>query len=65
MTSSHLLSVGYDPDSGVLECEFTNGTVFQYLDVPDHVYAALMSAPSMGTFHRAQIYRSYEFRQVS
>lgn len=50
--SSDLRSVGYL--ESILEIEFHSGGLYQYHGVPEHVYNALMSAPSKGRyFHRA------------
>ena len=52
VTSSNILSIGYDEESQVLEVEFKYGGIYQYIDVPKDVYDNLMSAPSIGkTFH--------------
>ena len=34
VSSSNIAAIGYDPDSGVLEVEFTNGAVYSYSGVP-------------------------------
>jgi hypothetical protein len=64
LTSTALLSAGYDSASRVLEVEFTNGTVYQYLDVEPEAYAALLEARSKGRFFRARIQRVFEFRRL-
>lgn len=50
VTSSNLVSVGYDPQSATLEVEFYGGRIYQYFGVPEDVYQGLMSAPSKGTY---------------
>ena len=55
--SSALASVGYDRD--VLEVEFVNGSVYQYVGVPVWVYEALMMAQSYGRFNRGAHGRSH------
>jgi hypothetical protein len=50
VTSTAMLSTGYDPDSRVLEIELINGDIYQYLDVPKHVYEDLLSAESKGRY---------------
>ncbi len=64
VNSRSLQSVGYDPRPGILEIEFTNGSVYQYLDVPDTVYQELMAAPSHGTYFREQIRDRYPHRKA-
>ena len=38
VTSSNILSVGYDKEKELLEVEFHNNTVYQYLHVPNNVF---------------------------
>jgi len=53
VSSSDINSVGYDSESHTLEIEFHNGDVYQYFDVPQSTYDALMHASSHGSyFHR-------------
>ncbi len=50
VNSSNLASVGYDPNSQVLEIEFNTGRVYQYFDVPQQEYDGLMNANSHGSY---------------
>lgn len=59
VSSSHLVSVGYDEQFQTLEIEFKDGSVYQYFDVPDNVYEDLMQAPSQGKFLHAHIMNFY------
>lgn len=53
VTSSNLVSVGYDAETSTLEVEFREGRVYQYAQVSEAAHDALMEAPSMGShFHR-------------
>ena len=53
VTSSNLLSVGYDPETETLEVEFRSGGTYRYSGVPISEYQALMGAASHGSyFHR-------------
>lgn len=62
--SSTLLSVGYDRGKAVLELEFRRGAIYQYYQVPPGVYAALLSAPSKGTYFNAQIKGRFQYQRV-
>jgi hypothetical protein len=53
--SEALRSVGYDRRSRVLEVEFTSGTVYRYLGVPEPTHAALMQADSLGGYFSEHI----------
>lgn len=65
VTSSHILSIGYDPDNMILEVEFTTGAVYQYYDVPQSIYDSLMAADSHGTFLSAYVKKGgYRYAQV-
>jgi len=59
VTSSNVASVGYDPVSMTLEVEFRSGGVYQYFDVPESVYQALVGASSVGQYLNANIKNIY------
>lgn len=59
VTSSNLLSIGYDVETNTLEVEFKGGTVYQYFDVPEDEYDSLMSASSQGVYFAAHIRENY------
>ena len=63
--SSSLASIGYDAENEILEVEFLNGGVYQYLDVPSDVYQELMDANSHGVYFSANIRNNYTTRKVS
>lgn len=46
--STHLISVGYDRDTAVLEVEFNDGSIYQYENVPHGHWALLIGSPSVG-----------------
>ncbi len=49
-----LRSVGYDDSIKILEIEFQNGLVYQFLDVPPKVYADLMHSGEIGKYFYRQ-----------
>jgi hypothetical protein len=61
VSSSAISSVGYDERSAVLEVEFSSGAVYDYLQVPEKVYHALLKAPSKGSFVSRRVRDRYEF----
>ncbi len=63
--SSNIRSVGYDSNAGVLEVEFDSGDVYQYFNVPDHIYRSLMASGSHGTFLNDYIRYNYRYQKVS
>ncbi len=62
--SSSIKSVGYDPDAEILEIEFRNGGVYQYLDVPKRVYEDVINASSAGRYHTVYIKDEFRFRRI-
>jgi hypothetical protein len=62
--SRSLRSVGYDADRKVLEAEFVNDGVYQYLRVPGAMYTALMTAESKGAFFNRRIRDRYVCRKI-
>ena len=65
ITSSNLVSVGYDSENAILEVEFLSGTVYQYYLVPDKIFAGLMSARSPGQYFDAYIKKGpFKFNKV-
>jgi len=59
--SSNLASVGYNPESKILEVEFKHGGIYQYKGVPKDEYDALMNAESHGKYFAANIRNDYDF----
>lgn len=60
--SSNLASIGYDESSEILEIEFLNGGIYQYLNVPVDVYEELMNAKSHGTYFSANIRNNTSYK---
>lgn len=48
VTSSNVKSVGYDPETKRLHVEFKGGGVYEYSDVSQEKYDAMMKADSIG-----------------
>lgn len=66
LSSTNIKSVGYDSAQKVLEVEFSSGSVYQYFDVPEHIYLSLCSASSPGKFFQSSIRRAgYRFTQIT
>jgi hypothetical protein len=55
VSSSNIVSVGYDAQIQTLEIEFLNGAIYQYLIIPERLYNGLMSASSHGRYFDAYI----------
>jgi hypothetical protein len=61
VSSSNISSIGYDPDSEVLEVEFTNGAVYSYSGVPPGEYEGFTNADSKGKYLHANIKGRYSY----
>lgn len=65
VTSSNIESIGYDEPSSTLEIAFHNGRIYQYFDVPAHIYDGLMGATdSHGRFFNSHVKGCYRYAQV-
>lgn len=50
LNSTALTSVSFSFESSVLEVEFRNGLIYEYLGVSGELYEQLLAAPSHGAF---------------
>lgn len=64
VSSTNIRSIGYDPQSGILEVEFTTDEIYQYFDVPEHLYQQFLNAPSHGQFLNDYIRYNYRYQKV-
>ena len=64
VASSNIASIGYDAESATLEIEFTNGSIYQYFNVPTGLNDELMAYPSKGQFLNTYIRNSYPYSRV-
>jgi uncharacterized protein len=64
VSSSNIASIGYDENSSTLEIEFLNNSIYQYFDVPQHIYQALMQADSHGQYLAQNIKGVYRYSKI-
>ncbi|WP_454843560.1 KTSC domain-containing protein [Rahnella aceris] len=64
VSSSNINSVGFHEDEEILEIEFNNGSVYQYFDVPKHVFDDLVNAESPGGYFARNIKGIFRFSRV-
>ena len=62
--STTIASIGYDEAAQTLEVEFLNGSVYQYYNVNEEMYARLAQAPSKGQFLHYEIKNAYPYARV-
>jgi len=61
VNSSSVASIGYDSISSTLEIEYSNGSIYQYFDVPESIHIELMGSASMGKAVNTLIKQNYRF----
>lgn len=61
VSSTNIVSVGYDAENQLLEVEFISGAVYQYSSVPPGHFEGIMAAESKGSYFNAQIRNVYPF----
>ena len=62
--SSNVVSVGYDADDGILEVEFSGGSVYEYYRVPRQVFDGLFASSSPGHFVATKVKDVYQYRRI-
>ena len=65
VVSSTVKAVGYNPNAETLRIEFLNGSIYDYIGVPQLTFISMMSAPSLGSFVNAQIKPNFGTVQIS
>ena len=63
-TSTTAKHVAYYAEAHELEVHFTNGHIYVYLDVPDHIFSNLKRAASAGKFLNAYVIEKFKFRKL-
>ena len=62
--SSNLKSVGYSFENKLLEVEFQNGAIYQYVDVSAATHNSLMAAASKGGYFNQFIKDKYHTARI-
>jgi hypothetical protein len=65
MPSAVISGIKYDPATQVLRVYFVSGMVYDYKNVPPHVYDAMINSFSKGIYLNRYIKGHYEFEKVS
>lgn len=63
--SSNVAEVGYNAATNTLGVRFLNGSEYNYQDVEQDMYYALVSAPSVGKLLHAEVKGAYAYQRVS
>jgi hypothetical protein len=64
MESSSIAAAGYDGEEQVLRVRYIGGGTYDYLEVPEEVYDALLQSSSKGQFVNCEIKPAYPYRRV-
>ncbi|AJJ09514.1 KTSC domain protein [Yersinia rohdei] len=64
VTSSRILSIGYDPENRMLEIQFREQGIYQYLGVPERVHQNFMSVVSKGRFFDGVVKGKFLCRKI-
>lgn len=64
VSSTNILSIGYDETAETVEVEFMNGTLYQYYNVGQSLYDQFREATSKGQFLNAFIRNAYPYSRV-
>jgi hypothetical protein len=64
VSSSALVSVGYDARTLELELEFRGGRVYRYRGVPSDVHQFLLRTPDQGSYVNRVIARAFAYSEV-
>jgi hypothetical protein len=59
-----LHSVGYAPCASILEIEFADGGVYQFVGVPTSVHDGLMVAANKDGYFEEHIREGYDYRRI-
>ena len=54
--SRRITSISYDPDTETLKLGFNNGSVYEYANVPERLYAAMEKANDPDLFFDQKIF---------
>ena len=61
VSSSNIRSIGYVSKSQTLEIEFHSGGIYQYFNVPESIYNALIATSSHGSYFHRHIKVQYQW----
>jgi hypothetical protein len=64
VSSSNIVSAGYDEENQTLEIEFRDGSVYQYYNIGKAVYDQFITSPSKGQFLAYQIKNVFPYSRV-
>ncbi|AEF45842.1 hypothetical protein SerAS12_2722 [Serratia sp. AS12] len=64
VSSSRIISIGYDENAQVLEIQFRDAGIYQYIGVPNRIYQDFVAVVSKGRFYDGVIKGKYLCRKT-
>ena len=65
LDSSSLASVAYDVERAILQIEFRDRSVYQYIEVPQEIHHDLLQAESKGAYFNKYVRNQYPSFKLS
>ena len=66
VTSSNIAAIGYNEQDATLTIQFIKeNAIYEYYDVPQYEYDALISADSHGSYANKNIYKVYRQQRIA
>jgi hypothetical protein len=65
VTSTNIVSVGYDPAVRTLEIEFRGGRIYQFQQITAYRYRKLMTADSKGVYFARMIGGRFPYVRIN
>ncbi|MCE9686662.1 KTSC domain-containing protein [Shewanella sp. AS16] len=62
--SSTIVRVGYDDESSILIVEFKTTGIYNYFDVPQHIFESMRGSPSRGSFLAQNVKNMYRYSRT-
>ena len=62
--SRNISRVGYKTEKHVMRVVFSNGSTYEYANVPEEIYRMFLGSPSKGMFFKDQIKYRYNYTKV-
>ena len=65
MPSAVVAAIRYDAITSTLRVIYVSGTIYDYLNVPEKIYAEMKTAFSKGTYLNQSIKGFYKYKKVN
>jgi hypothetical protein len=62
--SSTIVRIGYDGEAMIMRVEFAKSGIYDYYDIPQHVFDGIRAAPSKGQFLSAEVKGRYRYART-